>query len=229
MYVFHNCTALEEINIPDGVTELQDNLFQRCQNLTNISIPNSIETIGQEVFENCNNLQNITLPYGLTSIGDNAFASTGFQYLSLPETVTSIGEGVFANCIYLERLAVYNPIPILINENTFENTPTNTCVLVVPDGSVSDYQSALVWNQFDIIIDFTTGNLSGKVVQPIIFADGDLMVIKGAKENSEVKIYTITGSLIKTFTTSTDYDSSRLRSGNVYIVKVNGVNYKVVM
>lgn len=54
--VFSNCDSIEEIRIPDSVTEIRDSSFIRCNNLKIVEIPSSVENIGQGAFSSCKNL-----------------------------------------------------------------------------------------------------------------------------------------------------------------------------
>lgn len=54
--VFSNCDSIEEIRIPDSVTEIRDSSFVRCNNLKIVEIPSSVENIGPGAFSSCKNL-----------------------------------------------------------------------------------------------------------------------------------------------------------------------------
>ena len=67
---FSGCTSLEEIVIPDSVTEIGRDAFNGCTSLEGIVIPESVTKIGYCAFENCKNLSLITIPKVYSSIGD---------------------------------------------------------------------------------------------------------------------------------------------------------------
>ena len=73
-YAFHNFLELKKINIPNSVTRIGHEAFLYCNNLTSIAISESVTSIGMHVFEECSSLTNITIPEGVTSIGDYAFS-----------------------------------------------------------------------------------------------------------------------------------------------------------
>lgn len=61
------------INIPEQLTVIGDDLFSRCSSLSNVSIPNSVTSIGSSAFEECTSLANVTIPSSVISVGKRAF------------------------------------------------------------------------------------------------------------------------------------------------------------
>ena len=55
---------VEELYIPDGVTELASHAIRKCPNLHTVSLPSSLESIGPYVFERCPNLRTIVFRGG---------------------------------------------------------------------------------------------------------------------------------------------------------------------
>ena len=103
-----SCTALKEITIPKGVTEIpvtafgldtaletvriEGNItsigagaFTKCESLKNINLPDSITYIGSTAFKECTSLKEITLPAGLMELGSNAFSNIGLETVIVPE------------------------------------------------------------------------------------------------------------------------------------------------
>ena len=64
---------IEEFEVPDGVTSIDDYTFSYCYSLTSITIPDSVTSIGGSAFSYCTSLTSITIPDSVTSIGDGAF------------------------------------------------------------------------------------------------------------------------------------------------------------
>ena len=56
--LFHHCTGIEEIEIPDTVTIIKDSAFEECTNLKSIQIPNTVTKIEPEAFYNCTSHNN---------------------------------------------------------------------------------------------------------------------------------------------------------------------------
>ena len=80
---FYQCVKLSSINIPDGVTRINDATFVDCYKLASINIPNSV-----------------------TAIGDYAFMGAGLTSITIPSSVTSIGSYAFAGCTGLTSFIV---------------------------------------------------------------------------------------------------------------------------
>ena len=64
-----------DVVIPDGVTDIMENVFEGCSRLTSIVIPDSVDIILEEAFLDCENLESVTIGKGLTKICDSAFQS----------------------------------------------------------------------------------------------------------------------------------------------------------
>ena len=129
-YAFENCTYIENISIPDSITQIGESAFSGCVYLKSFDIPQGITEIKQETFKSCASLVNITVPSQVTTLGYNCFAGCesltdialpdGLQKIDLhvfdgckslknvvvPDSVTEIMGGVFANCESLESLTV---------------------------------------------------------------------------------------------------------------------------
>ena len=119
---FEGCKALENLIIPEGVTELGENSCRACLNLKSISLPSTlkkitcfsiddnlpvesielaegVETIGEHSFWNMNKLKNIIIPDSVTKIEESAFdGCTSLEKIVLPSKLTSLGYRVFTNC-----------------------------------------------------------------------------------------------------------------------------------
>lgn len=88
---FYYCIALQEITVPEGITELTGAVFGCCANLTQVNLPSSLKSIGDYCFYSCVALQNINLPAGLLKIGAYAFCHcTELQALVIPQDLTTV-------------------------------------------------------------------------------------------------------------------------------------------
>ena len=105
---FRNCSKLNEINIPDSVTEIGENAFYVCKSLTSITIPDSVTEIGYGAFYACNSLTSITIPDSVTKIGNGAFNDcSSLTSITIPTSVEKIGACAFfgsIGCIKLLKL-----------------------------------------------------------------------------------------------------------------------------
>ena len=105
-------------------------------------------SIGQNSFKNCSSLWYIELGSKLTSIGDSAFfGCTSLVELWLPETLSTLSGNSFGNCTSLKRIYSPSITPPTIQQTTFSSLPS-TCVIYVPQNSLSVYQSAQYWSNY---------------------------------------------------------------------------------
>lgn len=58
-WAFYNCSLLQELNIPEGVTEIGNAAFYGCSHLEDLVLPSSLQTIGDYGFSDCSNLERI--------------------------------------------------------------------------------------------------------------------------------------------------------------------------
>ena len=98
---FKNCTSLESIEIPEGITEIQENAFQGCSKLSSVKLPSTLKTLGTSttsassvwtgcVFDQCVSLTSIDLPDSLTYIGTYTFRGTGLTSVTLPSGIVHL-------------------------------------------------------------------------------------------------------------------------------------------
>ena len=67
-----------EIELPEGITEIDSNAFKGCDGLTSVSLPDSLERLGDDVFCDCTRLSEITAGPNLTEIGRECFFNTAY-------------------------------------------------------------------------------------------------------------------------------------------------------
>ena len=88
---FRMCSSLIEINIPKGLSKIDDRVFSGCLSLQQITLPNSITTIGKNAFCGCETLHEITIPASVKSIDEHAFTDTNINKCGL-EVVNILNE-----------------------------------------------------------------------------------------------------------------------------------------
>ena len=60
-WAFYNAHELQDLDIPEGVTEIGDGAFYGCTYLEEMVLPSSVQTIGDNTFALCAKLQKITV------------------------------------------------------------------------------------------------------------------------------------------------------------------------
>ena len=92
-------TAIKSIVIPDGVTMFANNMFRNCSELESITYPPHLTFVGNGAFEGCN-FESIIIPEGVEKIGSQAFAGcSNLISISFPSTLTEIGDWMFYQSI----------------------------------------------------------------------------------------------------------------------------------
>ena len=149
-YTFHNCTGLTAVTIPNSVTSIGDQAFEDCTGLTEVAIGNSVTSIGNDAFWNCRGLTSITIPNSVTTIGDNAFYyCSGLTSVIIGNSVASIGSCAFYYCSRLKTITSLNPIPpTCSNNDSFSSDNYTEATLYVPKDSFAKYFVDDVWGQF---------------------------------------------------------------------------------
>ena len=122
-YAFELCTQLKTVMIPGSVTSIGDDAFYGCYRLTSITLPNSVTYIGDYAFSGCNSLTSITLPNSVTSIGERMFAyCNSLTSITIPNSVTNIGSAAFRDCRSLTSIAIPSSVTSIAS-NAFEYCP----------------------------------------------------------------------------------------------------------
>ena len=138
--------------IPEGVTAIGDNAFWGIDIPETFTIPNSVKTIGDKAFMGSSKLVNLVLPESTEWIGDQSFKGCqSLASLTLPASLAHIGDEAFYECRQLRNVKVYHTVPLVINENVFENMAYEDGTLHVPVGCVDKYRAADGWKRFSRI------------------------------------------------------------------------------
>ena len=149
---FASCTSLTSIDIPAGVTAIEQSVFNGCRNLTSVTMgdnvtsigitafyntgltsitfPTALTTISQSAFENSRLAGDIVLPDAMTAIGTQAFAGTQLTGVSIPAGVTSIGQGAFAPIATLATITLAEGNQNFMLDNGVLLNATGTRLLV---------------------------------------------------------------------------------------------------
>ena len=101
-----SANAFAEFVLPETLTYLGAYCFADCINLTNINIPNGITVIEDGLFSQCYSLTNVTIPENATFIGTESFAGTGIVEIVIPDKVENIAPWAFAGAKSLFKITL---------------------------------------------------------------------------------------------------------------------------
>ncbi|HEY5593181.1 MAG TPA: leucine-rich repeat protein, partial [Paludibacter sp.] len=173
IYGFCFCDKLTSVNIPSAVESIGIYAFTSCSGLITIDTNNPNYTSLDGVLFNksvstliqCGTSKSgsYVIPSSVDSIGDNSFYNCSLiTSLFIPSSVITIEDFAFYNCSGLTSITVNSlPVPLSSTYSVFYHVNTNTCILNVPFGTKSLYQSASGWNSFTHIVE----NIHGFVLE----------------------------------------------------------------
>jgi len=172
---FANIKTLKKAKLGNPVTRIQNYLFYGCSALEEMEYNSNFKptAVGEYSFYGCKVLKNITIP----------------------SEVTSIEQYAFGNCSGLVELTSKAVVPPTCKNNAFDGIDKSTCKLIIPDGTLTDYQSAAQWKEFLFVEEKEFGDDAGKeqcATPTIAFADGKLAFVT-ATEDAEC-VWTLTRS-----------------------------------
>jgi hypothetical protein len=162
---FQCCTELTSIAIPNSVIQVYMPFVNNCKKLIAIDVESENNSYISEngVLFDKNKTKLICCPSGkigeyvipesVTTIGTGAFCTCrNLTSITIPKNVVSIESFMtFFLCEALTSITNLNPVPVNINSDMFVGTSISDCTLKVPMSSVTVYQNANVWQEFNIV------------------------------------------------------------------------------
>ena len=150
MGAFHNCTQLQDAQLPEGLTLIGRGTFSSCKSLTRMTLPESVTALGSNAFDGCASLVSVTLPQGLTELQMETFRyCSSLTSIEIPANVSSMGRNVFQGCTALETVTSHIITPFAIDASVFARYDAT---LYVPTGSKEAYKATSYWNKFWTIL-----------------------------------------------------------------------------
>ena len=130
-YAFDGCSGLTSVTIGNRVTSINKRAFYHCSGLISIAISNSVTSIGEGAFYGCSGLTTVTIPNSVTSIGDYAFRNcSDLTSITIPNNVTSIGKGAFRGCSGLTSVTIPNSVTS-IGSQAFDEADIPTVISLI--------------------------------------------------------------------------------------------------
>ena len=147
-YVFHNCTKLTTVSLPNATT-LGTSTFNGCSALSSIEIP-EVTSITTQTFYACHSLTSFNMPK-VTTIGAQGVRNCKKLARVDLGVCTSIGALSFDTCPELNTLIVRTSnVCTLANTSALTGTliASGTGYIYVPDNLKSQYQQATNWSTY---------------------------------------------------------------------------------
>ena len=118
---FHELANLEQINIPEGVKEIDVEAFSGCCHLRGLIVSENIEKIGNKAFYNCRKLEAVSIHKDMREVCEGAFhGCASLKELVIPQNVEKISKDAFSGCSSLRKLTIPASVKI-IGEEAFAN------------------------------------------------------------------------------------------------------------
>ena len=103
---FMGCTYLESVNLPYGLDAMGDSVFIYCKFIETVEIPDSVKKLGESVFYGCEKLKKVKLPSSLTTISNTFFYECkSLESIEISDAVKTIADYAFYGC---EKLSTVN-------------------------------------------------------------------------------------------------------------------------
>ena len=104
---FRGCTSLKAINLPEGLTRIDESAF-RESGLESITFPSTLTEVGVAAFRDCPALKTIDFNGCTATVNAEAFMGTAIEEVVIPETIILKGWTNFGWCGELRSVEMKN-------------------------------------------------------------------------------------------------------------------------
>lgn len=141
-------TALESLDLPDLIENVDDDAFSGCFNLNHLKMNQQLKYIGEHAFAECP-LEDIEWSDNIVSFGYHAFSCAKFKEIIIPETATSISFS-FTNIQTLKSVKCFikSPTQIAYQVSAFDESDLSDCILWVMPGTAELFKANPNWSSF---------------------------------------------------------------------------------
>jgi len=165
-WLFDGCSSLKSINIPGTVTEMGYYTFSGCSSLKEVIFEDGEDDLALEGYSSESTFNGC--PVDSVYLGRNLKAKSGTGYyelfpaeltkLTISNSVSSQWDyNTFFKCTGLTKIYPLWEQPIATNKKAFPDVAYTNATLLVPGGTVKNYQTTSAWNLFTNIVPTSIG------------------------------------------------------------------------
>ncbi len=148
---FSSCKALNKVkcDVPTNLATVSQGMFNGCSALTELQLPEGVKETKAYFIQGAG-VKKLTLPNSLISMSRLGDAKS-LEEIIIGTGLSTISAEVFAKSTALTTVTLMNPIPPSVHATTFiaGNLPQMT--LYVPDESLEAYKAHTTWSKFGTI------------------------------------------------------------------------------
>ena len=186
---FYQCESLKKISIPAGVEEIADYTFFKCKELKEVELSNTITKIGRSAFFNCVSLKSIRIPSSVEEIVDYAFYSCiTLNTVVIEEGVEIIGTRVFQGCSQLLQVDIPDSVTKLGTHAFYNCTALNSVSLGTGIDKIDNY-TFFACSSLERIIIPDNVTYVGKSAFRKCSSLGTIILAEGLKEIDDFAFY----------------------------------------
>lgn len=142
---FSENLTIEEIVLPDTITEIHSYAFEDCINLKRVTLGKEVVKINRSAFSGCINLIGVENTNAILDVGDFAFFQTSITEISI-EGAIKIGECSFSQCKKLETVHLGKDLTVIgdsafSNCESLKNIKLNSKLMKIEDSAFSGCSS----------------------------------------------------------------------------------------
>jgi hypothetical protein len=242
-YAFHGCDNLFFLIFSDAVTTIGGGAFASCAKLSAIQV-NAANTAyfsddgvlydKSQTFLHTypagKNEASFSIPASVTTINERAFQGcSDLIELTIPISVITIGEFAFSDCNNLNKVIVAWPEPLSAPANIFLGD-TLAQTLEVPIGAKGLYETALVWMNFNDIVETNPSAIENipAIQWKAYFTENGLRIESPYTER--ITVYSITGAQLYSTLKNAGLKeiSFPTQPGSIYIIKGSVSGTKII-
>ena len=107
---FKDCTSLVEINIPNCINYIGNDVLKGCTSLQKIYVPNFIGSYGYRLMFGTKILFQLQVPTTLKYLNNNTFIPSEDESFLVPHGFEEIFDGAFRDCLNFKIIIIPNSI-----------------------------------------------------------------------------------------------------------------------